>query len=133
MNYDLAAERFVDVKRQLEELDAEYKAKKAPLVEKLNMLESWFTAKAAEDGLDTIKTPHGTVFWTVLASASVADRAAFFDYVRASGNFDLLEARANKTVVKDFVALHGGAPPGVNYSTVKNLNFRKAKKENAND
>ena len=126
MNYNIAAERYLAVRGQVEELDRQYKASKAKLNEQLQVLESWFTAKAQEDGLETIKTHVGTGYWSTHHTATVGSREDFFHYCKEHDTWDLVEARASKTGVKSFIEAHGAPPPGVNFSSAKVFNFRKA-------
>ena len=60
MNYEQAAERYLAAKKDMEALDREFKERKAKVREKLVVLENWFTAKAQEDGLASVKTNCGT-------------------------------------------------------------------------
>lgn len=126
MNYDMAVERYLQVRKQLDDLDREYKAAKAPLNEKLAALENWITAKAQEDGLETIKTPHGTGYWSTHNTATVASREELFSFCKEHDAWDLVESRASKTGVKSFIEAHGAPPPGVNFSSTRVFNLRKA-------
>lgn len=126
MNYDMAVERYLQVRKQLDDLDREYKAAKAPLNEKLAVLENWITAKAQEDGLETIKTPHGTGYWSTHNTATVASREELFSFCKEHDAWDLVESRASKTGVKSFIEAHGAPPPGVNFSSTRVFNLRKA-------
>ena len=126
MNYDMAAERYLEVRNEIDALERAHKATKAELAEKLAVLENWFTAKAQEDGLETVKTPHGTAYWSTHHTATVASREALFSFCKENDAWDLLESRASKTGVKSFIASHGEPPPGVNFSSVKVFNMRKA-------
>lgn len=126
MNYELASERFLQVRAEIEELEREHKAAKAKLTEKLVALENWFTAKAQEEGLETIKTPLGTAYWSTHHTATVASREDFFRYCKEHDAWDMVEARASKTAVKAFIEGHGAPPPGVNFSSNRVFNFRKA-------
>lgn len=126
MNYEIAGEKYVGLRHELEAIEREFKAKKAAVVEKMNTLENWFTAKAQEDGLKTIPTQFGTAYWSTHHSATVASREDLFDYCKEHGTWDLLESRASKTAVKSFIEANGEPPPGVNYSSVSVFNFRKS-------
>ena len=126
MNYEAAAERYLQVQRELEALDRQYKEAKAPLTEKLALIENWFTVKAKEDGLETVKTSFGTGYWSTHSAASVASRDEFFKHCKEHDTWDLVEARASKTGVRSYIEAHGTPPPGVNFSSVKVFNFRKA-------
>lgn len=125
MNYEQAAERYTSVRDEIDAMEREHKAKKAALKEKLVALENWFTARAQEDGLESIKTPLGTCYWSTHQSATVASREDFFSYCKEHDAWDLVESRASKTAVRSHVEAHGEIPPGVNYSTVKVFNFRR--------
>jgi hypothetical protein len=126
MNYDTAVERYLQVRKQLDDMEREFKAAKAPLTEKLTVLENWITAKAQEDGLETIKTPHGTGYWSTHNTATVASREELFRFCKEHDAWDLVESRASKTGVKSYIEAHGAPPPGVNFSSTRVFNLRKA-------
>lgn len=126
MNYDIAAERYLQVRNQIESLEREHKTAKAVLTEKLVVLENWMTAKAQEDGLETVKTPHGTAYWSTHHTATVGSREEFFNFCKEHDAWDMVESRASKTGVKSYIEAHGAPPPGVNFSSAKVFNMRKA-------
>lgn len=126
MNYEIAAERFLAVRSEIDALERAHKEAKAKLTERLVALENWFTAKAQEDGLETIKTPHGTGYWSTHNTATVASREEFFAFCKEHDAWDLVESRASKTGVKSFIEGNGAPPPGVNFSSARVFNFRKA-------
>lgn len=126
MNYDIAAEKYLQVRNQIESLEREHKTAKAVLTEKLVALENWMTAKAQEDGLETVKTPHGTAYWSTHHTATVGSREEFFNFCKEHDAWDMVESRASKTGVKSYIEAHGAPPPGVNFSSAKVFNMRKA-------
>lgn len=126
MNYDIAAERYLQVRNQIESLEREHKTAKAVLTKKLVALENWMTAKAQEDGLETVKTPHGTAYWSTHHTATVGSREEFFNFCKEHDAWDMVESRASKTGVKSYIEAHGAPPPGVNFSSAKVFNMRKA-------
>lgn len=126
MNYDIAAERYLQVRNQIDNLEREHKTAKAVLTEKLVALENWMTAKAQEDGLETVKTPHGTAYWSTHHTATVGSREEFFNFCKEHDAWDMVESRASKTGVKSYIEAHGAPPPGVNFSSAKVFNMRKA-------
>lgn len=125
MNYEEAAKRYTQVRDEIDALDREYKDNKAKLKEKLVTLENWFTSKAQEDGLETIKTPLGTAYWSRHQSATVASREDFFSFCKEHDAWDLVESRASKTAVRSYLETNGEIPPGINYNTVRVFNFRR--------
>ncbi len=126
MNYDIAMERYLQVRGEIEALEREHKANKAKLTEKLVAVENWITAKAQEDGLETVKTSHGTGYWSTHHTATVASREELFTYCKENDAWDLVESRASKTGVKSYIEAHGAPPPGVNFSSTRVFNLRKA-------
>lgn len=125
MNYEEAATRYASVRTEIDQLDREYKANKAALKEKLVLLENWFTARAQEDGLESVKTSLGTAYWSAHQSATVASREDFFAFCKEHDAWELVESRASKTAVRDHLETHGELPPGINYNTVRVFNFRR--------
>jgi len=128
MNYEAAAEKYLQVRGEIEDIEREAKEKKAALRVKLVALENWFTAKALEDGLESVKTAEGTAYWSTHNSATVASREEFFAYCKGHDAWDMVESRASKTGVRSFVEAHGAPPPGINFSTIRVFNFRKAQR-----
>ena len=129
MNYEEAATKFTAVRDEIDALEREHKKRKAELTEKLQMLESWFTAKAGEDGLETIKTSLGTGYWSTHHTATVASREEFFSHCKENDLWDLVESRASKIGVKSYIEAHGEPPPGVNFASTRVFNFRRARSE----
>lgn len=126
MNYDIAAEKYLQVRKEIDDLERQHKANKAAITERLLALENWFTAKAQEDGLETVKTPHGTAYWSTHHTATVASREEFFSFCKEHDAWDMVESRASKTGVKSYIEANGAPPPGVNFSSNRVFNMRKA-------
>jgi hypothetical protein len=80
------------------------------------------------NGLDSLKSEHGTCYKTTKYSASLADPDAFMRYVIANQKFELLDRRANVTAVKEFVKENKEQPPGCNLSAVETVGVRRPTK-----
>ena len=126
MNYEIAVEKYLEVRKAIEDLEREHKAEKAKFTEKLVTLENWITAKAQEDGLETVKTPYGTGYWSTHHTATVGSREEFFRFCKEHDAWDMVESRASKTGVKSYIEANGAPPPGVNFSSNRVFNLRKA-------
>jgi hypothetical protein len=126
MNYEIAAEKYLQVRGAIDALEREHKAAKAKLMEKLVAVENWMTAKAQEDGLESVKTNFGTAYWSTHHTATVASREEFFAYCKENDSWDMVEARASKLGVKSFIEANGAPPPGINFSSTRVFNLRKA-------
>jgi hypothetical protein len=127
MTYEKAMRAYLGLRTQLEQKEAAHKAEVAAIKSQMVDLETWITMKAGEDGTDTVKNEHGTVYWSTHASATVASRDAFMTFVKENDAFELLENRVSKAAVKAYMEANDGlVPPGVNFTTVRVFNLRKA-------
>jgi hypothetical protein len=129
MNYEQAAAKHVEIEGEITRINNEAKKKVASLNKILADIENWFALKAQEEGLKSIPTPVGTVYWSTHYSATVANPTAFKTFVIEKGLYDLMETKASKTAVKSYIEGHGEAPPGVNFSSRKVFNLRENTKE----
>lgn len=126
MNYELAAQKYLEVRDEIDRINRAAKSKVAELNKIVADLENWFTLRAQEDGLKNIPTSLGNAHWTTLNSATVAEPGVFKQFVIENAAWDLIDARAAKLAVKSYVEGHGVPPPGVNYASIKNFVFTRA-------
>jgi hypothetical protein len=129
LNYETASAKYLEFRNEVERIEKEAKAKTAALRAVMADIESWFAAKAQEEGLKTIPTAHGTAYWSTHYSAKAANPTLFKDFVIANKMFDLLETRASKVAVKSFIEANGAPPPGVDFTSVNVFNLRSTTKE----
>ncbi len=115
---------------KLRDQKAELKAKQAEEMkvydDALAKLEAQAKSILADSGVESIKCSSGTVYSSVATSATVADKSVFMDYIREHEAYDLLDVRANKTAVQDFVTEHEDVPPGVTIRREIRVGFRRA-------
>lgn len=129
MNYELATDKYLAIRKEVERIEKEAKVAVAELKKTALDLENWITLQAQADGLTTIKTSLGTAYWTTHNTASVASREALFEYCKEHDAWDLIESRASKTAVRSFIEGNGAPPPGVNFSSIQVFNLRRATQE----
>ena len=127
MKISEAVEIYVQLRDKKAQLKAEYQEAVAPVQEKMDKLEQKFLEMMNTTGVDSIKTTSGTAYTSVKTSASVADKDAFFNYVKDNNEWALMEVRASSTAVKQFVeANEGEIPPGINLNTERTVNVRRS-------
>ncbi len=127
MNYEEAAKKYLEAREALEALERSHKAAKAAINETVQQLEGWFANRAQEDGIEKVHTSLGLAYWSTHNTATVASREAFFSFCKEQDSWDMLESRASKTGVKSYIEAHGEPPPGVDFTSYRVFNFRKAK------
>lgn len=118
--------QFVKLRDMKNEIEEKHKEELKPINEALEMLKGELARGLDAQNVESAKTACGTASFTTKASAALADKSAFWTYVVATGNFDLLDYKANVTAVKDHIEKNGGvSPPGVNYTTFRDVNVRR--------
>lgn len=125
LNKDALAAKYVEIRDQVAAIEARAKAEAAPLKETLGKIEMYFKGLASEEGVESWKTKHGTIYLTRTDSVKLADAGAFFDYVVANEAWDLIEKRASKTGVRSFLDSNQLLPPGAEISTRVEVNIRR--------
>jgi len=115
MNDDELVSLYVQIR---DTANAEFKAaeeRKAALKLKRDQIAAIIFKRFAERGIESMRTTHGTAFKKKVTSATVADKDVFLANVKATDAFELMDVRANKTGVEQYIAAHGDIPPGVNW------------------
>jgi len=91
--------------------------------------EQWLEQQMSIAGVDSFKVKGvGMVGDTTQTSASVADRNAFFNWIKEdpTNRLDFVQARASKEQVSTMLEDEKVLPPGINYTTIKKVVVRKA-------
>lgn len=117
---------YIRLRDQKAQLKAEQAKAMAPYDQALEQLEGLALQALNNSGAESMRTTAGTVYTTMRTSATVADKSAFMDFVKDNSAFDLLDVRANKTAVEDFLSQHQDTPPGVVVRREQTVGFRRA-------
>lgn len=118
--------QFVKLRDLKTDIEAKHKEELRPINEAMEGLKALIAKGMDALNIDSAKTPCGTASFSTKASASLADKSAFWTYVVTTGQFDLIDYKANVTAVTAHIeANNGQAPPGVNYSTYRDVGVRR--------
>lgn len=126
MNTQEKITNYLRLRAHKKAADAEYKMSMERVTAAMGRLETDLMVDIEASGGNSLSGDGGTVYIRVQSSASVKDRDAFFKYVFQTKNLELLDARANKAVVRELQAA-GTVVPGVNYTEIKQIGVRKGK------
>lgn len=118
--------KYIELRDKKAQIKGEYDMQIAPIEEKMAKIEGKLIEVLNQTGGKLIRTPHGTIYTSVRSSASVADREAFFEFVKQNEEWPLLESRANKTAVQEYRDLHQDLPPGINWREERIVNIRRS-------
>ena len=78
-----------------------------------------------EDGMESVRTAHGTAYKETTTSMSCADKDLFLSYVQRHELWDLLDARPFKSNIVQFMEENGELPPGINTSRTTVVKVRR--------
>jgi hypothetical protein len=118
-------EAFLVCRKRLDDLEAEYEAKKKSLVELKERLEGWFGEFLTATGQVTAVTPHGTIHWNTRYTAVLEDADAFMRHVIGTGEYELMERRASATAAQEYAKANGTLPPGVRLNSKRSIGVNK--------
>ena len=126
MNSQEKIEKYVKLRDYKKAADAEFKLSMARVNEAIAKLEAELMEDINESGGNSLSGPNGTAYIKTQTSASVKDREEFLKFVFTTKNLELLDARANKGIVRELGA-KGTVVPGVTYTEVKQVGIRRGK------
>lgn len=122
-----AVKLYIQMRDKKAQMKADFEASLAPLNEKMEKLESKLLQVFSETGMDSVRTEFGTAYASTRTSVSIADRDAFVNYIKESGDFNMLELRPSRSAVPEFAAANDGdLPPGVNMRVERVVNIRRS-------
>jgi hypothetical protein len=121
----LRVEQYIKLRDKINEIKEHHKTELKPFVDTLEQLNGLLLQHLNDTNQDAAKTSAGTVYRSTKETASLADPEAFMEYVIQSGEFELLDRKANKTAVKAFIEENNCAPPGVNFGVSYEVGVRR--------
>lgn len=124
VNVDDVIATYMKLRNQKKLIEAEAKERTSVVSAKMDKLEAWIKEQADTMGVTSFKTKHGTAFLTTTDYANVADWDAVMGFIRENEAFDMLEKRVSKTAVRGYIEQNKAVPPGINYGTKLEVNFR---------
>ena len=125
-NTQTKIEQYIQLRDYKTKADKEFKESMTRVNEAMKKLKGELMGALGASGLSSAQSPSGTVYLKSQSSATVKDREAFLRFVFSTKNLELLDVRANKTIVRELGAA-GTAVPGVNYSEIIQIGVRRGK------
>lgn len=83
---------------------------------------------AKHNGLQNVASPAGTFYLTKKHSAKIVDQQEFMRHVIGTESWDLMDKKCNGAAAREWAEANGGqAPPGVELTTVVDVNVNRPK------
>jgi len=111
-------------------LTAQYKKEFAELEEQMALIESEMLDTCKSMGVESMRTPHGTIIRSVKSRYWTNDWDSMYDFIEKEGAFGLLEKRLHQTNMKDFLAENPDLlPAGLNVENSYSVVVRRSKEK----
>lgn len=117
---------YMNLRMELYDLRAHFKDEEMILKNKMEALEGDLKTIMDSLGVDSLKTEFGTAYLKMTSHVSTADKSAFLDYVKNTGQWDLLDIRGSKTSLESFIEENQVIPPGIDVYKEQTVGIRKA-------
>lgn len=132
MSDDINVEEVMSRRFALDEaiavIQGRHKGELEPLVEEMRLCELFVKDYMNNNGLQQFKTAAGhQTFFQNKDQVSVEDFDAAISYIVENKAFNLLNRAVNKTAVKEYIEANQSPPPGVKYSSYRDLQWRRGK------
>lgn len=126
MQLDKIVERYVLLRDKKAQMKAEFDASVADINAAMDRLENAILQTLTAQGVESVRTEHGTAYKSTSTSATIADWDAFLSFVQENERYDMIEKRCAKTAVEQYRAANDDLPPGVNWREAVTVNVRRA-------
>lgn len=118
--------KYVELREKKANLKSEYDMQVAPIEAKMAKIEGKLLEVLDQTGGKSFRTPHGTAYVTVRTTASVADREAFFEFVKQNEEWPLMQVAVVKSAVEQYKSVNQELPPGINWREERVVNIRRS-------
>lgn len=119
--------KYIALRDRKAEMKKKHEGQLAPIVHAMEVAEAALMAWFNEHNMDSVGCGAGTAYRAKRTSATVADREAFFAWVIENDAMHMLESRAAKTQIDEYVEKSGGdLPPGIKYTVDQTINVRRS-------
>lgn len=118
--------KYIELRDKKYELKHQYEFRAAQLDEVLDKIEAKLLQVFDSAGMDSVKTEFGTAYASTRATASVADKETFMNFIKENEEWSLMEVRAAKLAIEQYKTANGDLPPGINYREERVVNFRRS-------
>jgi hypothetical protein len=122
---DAVVEKYIQLRDKVKALKEQHKEELKPYVDGMTKLEGHMLGMMQAQGVQNMKTKHGTAYISTTTKPKVENWIDFFEYATSHGYGELIEHRASKSAVDEFLEDKGELPPGISITTEINCRFKR--------
>jgi len=121
-------EQYITLRDRKEALTATLKTDLEPIVAAMDTIEGYLLDLMNKSGESSKATPAGTAFIKTSEFVGVSDFAEFSTFAASQEDgMRFFNKDANKTAVQEYIKEHGVPPPGIKYTTAREVQIRRPK------
>jgi len=118
--------KYIAIRDFIEDRQKKFDEFLAPYYGSMKSIEAFITNQLNEQGVESIKTEHGTAYRNTLMQCKVEDREAWMDFVFDGRREGFITSAVPKDAVKEYLDSHNSVPPpGVKVVFINKTNFRR--------
>lgn len=126
MDIEGLVSNYIRLRDKKQAIEKDQKAVIAEYNTALKAIEERLMVVFNESNIDSTKTKAGTAYKTILSSVKVEDPALFRDFIEANNAWSILDARASKSAVEQWLEENGAPPPGVSINRIAKINVKRS-------
>lgn len=119
-------EEYVAIRNKRGVLKEKYDDQDEILKAELDKREVWLLAQLDSIGAKSMRGEAGTAYISQKVKASCSDWPTYWNYIRETGRFDLLEKRVSQKPISDMLEEGVTLPPGINTFVERTVTVRKS-------
>lgn len=128
MDMNAVVQHYLVLRDTKTKMDAEHKARVAEIDAQIKNAESFFLNHLNTIGQTGGKFPAGTLVVKTKTQTNLKDKAAFSEFVKATGQIELMQMRVSSTAVGEYMEQNNNQlPPGVEVTQVRAVEVRRAR------
>lgn len=126
---DRVAQKYVEYKNKLEELEREHKERCKPYQERMVVLQGIMIDLCKQLGVTSMRTPHGTIMKSVKTKYWASDWDEFKKFLLKNEALDLVERRIHQGNMAEFLKENPDkVPVGLNVDSEYTATVRRSNK-----
>lgn len=116
---------YTQLRDKRAELKKEYDITDSRVKEKMDAIEVRLMSKLTEFGVDSVKTPYGTVFTQTETKYNCTDWTTFWNWMYENERMDVLEKRVSQKAMRELEDGQEGLPPAIDVHKERVIRVRR--------
>jgi hypothetical protein len=125
VSVEVLTKAYTTLRDERTELKKAYEEDDFKLKSKMEKLEVKLMEKLGSFGVDSVKTPYGTVYTQIERKFQCADWITFWGWMRENDRLDCVEKRVSQSAMRILEEEGQGLPPAINFNAERVIRVRR--------